>query len=65
MVYVVYARELAYKGQIPGVRNLAGKHRSLEGGIIYGYDRSIADMLTRIRNALVRNRNMLMFQLLI
>ena len=40
-------RELAYKGQIPGVKNQA----EIEGRIFMVVNDPIADMLTRIRNA--------------
>ena len=45
-------RELAYKGQIPGVKKPAGNPQEWEGGnYIMVMTDPIADMLTRIRNA--------------
>lgn len=44
-------RELAYKGQIPGVKKAIGKTHKWEGGKHMVMTDPIADMLTRIRNA--------------
>ena len=59
-------RELAYKGEIPGVRKQAGRSLTKwKEGFNMTMTDPIADMLTRIRNANVVKHELLMFQLLI